>query len=358
MINNIVLYVLKSCILFSFDVIIILLVQDTVFKRHKLYVRVLWIISIIHAFLPYGLFNIQLNRKQANDIRQTVREGTKMRSSLLFVLAVIWLIGVIVVIAKEVRIHFVIKKVLRRAIYLPDDDIYISCDVDGAFTYGVFRPKIIMSYRIDLDTRDYVLRHEREHVGHGDNFLKLCYMIVMVVNWFNPLVWKGKKNLDSVIELCCDGYVVQDFTGEQKEAYMKCMLEQSVRSDEESAIASGFLHRKSEIFSRIEHLCDKCDAHALSSVAVNLAMIVCVLALSVGIQQGENRTYVSYVSYVEESSFIMDNENLVYPRGINEQFENEKHVICVINADFSGDYDKQIFYNDRGEVIVAFTYIW
>lgn len=354
MINNIVLYVLKSCILFSLDVVIISLVQNTVFKRHKLYVKALWIISIIHAFLPYGLFNIQLNRRQANEIRQTVREGTQLQRPLLLVLAIIWLIGVIAVIAKEVRVHFVMKKVLRRAIYIPDDDIYISSDVDGAFIYGVFRPKIIMSYRIDLDTRNYVLRHERQHIGHGDNFLKLCYMIVMVVNWFNPLVRKGKKELDCLIELCCDGYTVQDFTKEQKEEYMKCMLEQSVCCDEEPTIACGFLHRKSEICSRIAHICGMRAAHALSYVAINLAMLVCVLALSVGIQQGENRTYVSYA---EESAFIEDSENIVYPHGKNERFEVDKHVICIINVDFSGDCDTQVFYNDRGEVVANFTYI-
>lgn len=349
MINNIILYVLKSSVLFSLNIILVMLVQGTIFKRHNLYAKALWIISIIHAFLPFGFLNIQLKRKQAYPISHSVREGTEMKSNLFLVFAIIWLLGVVIIVAREIRAHFVIKKLFRRALYLPDEKIYLSGDVDSAFTYGIFRPRILVSYRMDLDTRDFVLRHEREHIRHGDNFLKLCYMVVMVVNWFNPLVWIGKAHLDRVLELCCDSYAVEDFTKKQRKEYMHCLLEQAVNDDDGPMIACGFLFRKSELYCRIRNILNMNIVDVLRNILVNLAMIACVLALLTGIQQGVNHIEKIYVG--DEENW-REGDSLCYPYGENDLSEDMIYHDMV--EYYSEDGTMQIFYDDRGQSTATF----
>lgn len=350
MINNIIIYALKSSILFSFNIILVMVVQGTVFARHNRYAKALWIISIIHAFLPYGLFNFQLKRKQAYQISHSVRESTETHSNLFLVIAIIWLIGVAVVIAREVKAHYVIKDMFQRALYLPEEKIYLSGDVESAFTYGIFRPRILVSYMLDLDTMDLVLRHEREHIRHGDNFLKLCYMIVLAVNWFNPLAWIGKAHLDRLLELCCDGYAVEDFPEERQKEYMKCLVEQAVGDDNGSMTTCGFLFRKSELYCRVCNIFNMRIVSVLRDILVNLAMIACVLALSTGIQQGVNHIKIIYVG--DEENW-QAGDNLIYPHGISD-LPDDVDYIYEINY-YGEDGATQIFYDDRGRSTAIFT---
>lgn len=273
-----------------------------------------------------------------------------MQSILFLVLAIIWLIGVAFIIVREIRVHFVIKKLFRRALYLPDEKIYLSGDVDSAFTYGIFRPRILVSYRIDLDTRDFVLRHEREHIRHGDNFLKLCYMIVMVVSWFNPLVWIGKAHLDRVLELCCDSYAVEDFTKKQRKEYMDCLLEQAVNDDDGPMIACGFLFRRSELYCRIRNILNMSIVDVLRNILVNLAMIACVLALLIGIQQGVNHIEKIYVG--DEENW-QEGDGMCYLQGENALPEDVEYIY-EINY-FSEDGATQIYYDDRGQSKATIT---
>ena len=351
MLSSVIWYLIKSSILFTMNIAFVMVVQNTVFKRHCFLVKALWILSILHAFLPFGIFNIQLKRKHVNVIGRVVRENSVTRSKLSLALACIWLAGVIIVIAREIFCSVAFKKLIRKSMYLADEKIYMTRYIDGAVTYGILRPKIVVSYLLDLDTRDYVVRHEREHIRHRDNFLKFCYMMVATINWYNPLVWLGKKNLDRVVELCCDRYVVLDFSKKQKREYSKCLFMLAVGDIMEPMTASGFMGMKSELYNRMKSVHDNHIVTGIRYVLLNLAMIASVLVMLVGIQQG-----VEHVQTVCVDASEFESEDGVYPHG-KKNYDGEavkiKYSINYI-YDFNCD-DEVILYDDRGQIGATYT---
>lgn len=354
MLSSVIWNLIKSSILFTMNIAFVMVVQNTVFKRHCFLVKALWILSILHAFLPFGIFNIQLKRKHVNVIGRVVRENSVTRSKLSLALACIWLAGVIIVIAREIFCSVAFKKLIRKSMYLADEKIYMTRYIDGAVTYGILRPKIVVSYLLDLDTRDYVVRHEREHIRHRDNFLKFCYMMVATINWYNPLVWLGKKNLDRVVELCCDRYVVLDFSKKQKREYSKCLFMLAVGDIMEPMTASGFMGMKSELYNRMKSVHDNHIVTGIRYVLLNLAMIASVLVMLVGIQQGvEHMQTVS----VDDSEF--ESEIGAYPHGKVEFDEDIVRTEYYIDSFcfFIYDSDMVFFYDDRGQVCATITAI-
>lgn len=353
MLSSIIWYFFKNSILFTMNIVFVMVVQNTVFKRHCFLVKVLWILSILHAFLPFGIFNIQLKRKQVNVIGRMVSENSVTRSKLSLALACIWLAGVIIIIAREIFRSVAFKKLIRKSMYLADEKIYMTRYIDGAVTYGILRPKIVVSYLLDLDTRDYVVRHEREHIIHRDNFLKFCYMMVAIINWYNPLVWLGKKNLDRVVELCCDRYVVLDFSSKQKSEYLKCLFMLAVGDIMEPMTASGFISMKSELYNRMESVQDKHIVTGIRYVLLNLAMIASVLVLLVGIQQGVEHVNIVVV---DDSELVRD--DVRYPHGKRDNNKKcaymEFDTYTVILSNYKDD--EVLFYDDKGQISATSIY--
>lgn len=76
--------------------------------------------------------------------------------------------------------------------------------IDSAIVYGVFKPKIYMSYSVDYSEIKYLYEHECMHIQHKHHIIKLIVGIAVVVNWFNPLLWMFYKRYMEYIELVCD----------------------------------------------------------------------------------------------------------------------------------------------------------
>ena len=77
-----------------------------------------------------------------------------------------------------------LRRVVRRARSL-GEGIYVSGEVDAAFTFGVFSPRIILPAGLPDFVGRVVVRHEDEHLRHGDHF------------------WKPLANGKSIPKRCC-----------------------------------------------------------------------------------------------------------------------------------------------------------
>lgn len=74
------------------------------------------------------------------------------------------------------------------------------------------RPVILLPQpvwtRLDAAQRQTVLLHELAHVRRRDHLVRWFELLVMVLYWWNPLVWWASRQIRQAEEECCDAWVV------------------------------------------------------------------------------------------------------------------------------------------------------
>ena len=99
-------------------------------------------------------------------------------------------------------------------------EIY-QCDaIDTPFTIGVFHPMIVLPCRgwsaVELKM---VMEHETIHICQWDNLIKIFVLVMVVLNFYNPLAWYVLYQWNAVAELSCDRKVIEGKTREEMKQY-------------------------------------------------------------------------------------------------------------------------------------------
>lgn len=71
--------------------------------------------------------------------------------------------------------------------------------------------------------REYILKHEMEHIHHGDLLKQKLIHFLCLLYWWNPIGWKFMKQTDQVFDMRVDQEFL-DGTPEEREGYMECLL--------------------------------------------------------------------------------------------------------------------------------------
>ncbi len=109
------------------------------------------------------------------------------------------------------------------------ENIYICDRIDTPFVLGMFRPKICLPSDLEGEQLEAVLRHEKAHLRRRDHIIKpLAYMLV-IVHWFNPLLWLAFWFFSRDTELACDECAVQKMDVTARKSYSHVLLDFTVR---------------------------------------------------------------------------------------------------------------------------------
>lgn len=182
-------------------------------------------------------------------IRNTSNEGQTgndksavftVRASLIAenIMIMVWL-GGIAVLAIVFLLQFVrIRKIMAKAIPLKivdkdsfreEENIYISDVINVPFVFGIFAPKIYLPESMDKSYYYYVLEHEKWHIKRKDNLWKVLGLLILIIHWFNPLIWIGYRLFSGDIEMACDERVIHNKTTEEIKNYAMVLLKCSTR---------------------------------------------------------------------------------------------------------------------------------
>ncbi len=135
----------------------------------------------------------------------------------------IWFAGVIAFLLYGIITYIKVKRNVSTAILL-ENNIYQCETVKSPFILGLIKPKIYIPFRIDEETKNYVLAHENAHIKHLDHIVKPLAFLVLAIHWFNPLVWLAYILLCRDIEKACDEKVIAEMEGEERKSYATALL--------------------------------------------------------------------------------------------------------------------------------------
>src|SRR5262245_63985890 len=68
-------------------------------------------------------------------------------------------------------------------------------------------PTALVGQLSDTELATLVL-HELAHVQRGDHWIRWLEVLTLGLQWWNPLAWWAKRELQQAEEACCDAWVL------------------------------------------------------------------------------------------------------------------------------------------------------
>ena len=176
-------------------------------------------IALLSWLIPYDVINNYFASADytpllpvLDEFRQSIKItlvttiSDKTAVNLLQVLFVLSSLGLIIFIHDVTKLQQKIKT-LNRQFYktIWGIRVYLSDKIDGAFCFGIIRPKIFINSSLK-NTRPFesVLSHEIQHIKQHDTIYTVIIAFIQRVLWWNPLVPPLARQSRLFIELNCD----------------------------------------------------------------------------------------------------------------------------------------------------------
>jgi len=205
----------------------------------------------------------------------------------------IWILGMTGMLLYALISYIRLRRCVRTSLQIRDN-VWICDDIHAPFLLGVIAPKIYLPSAMPAEQQPYVIAHEQAHLLRRDHWWKPLGFAVLMLHWFNPLVWVAYILLCRDIELACDEKVVKRFSLEDKKAYSKALLQCSVSRTRIAAcpLAFGEVGVKERVKNVLSY---KKPAVwiILAGVLVSAALAVCFLTDPVEPQKSEQPGEIS-----------------------------------------------------------------
>ena len=143
------------------------------------------------------------------------------------ILAYIWLFGAVLVFVYMVIAYAGMRSLTAESIPFNDTalkNVYICDMIDSAFILGVVKPRIYLPGHLTGQQVENILAHEQVHLKRKDYIWKFIGFVLLMVYWFNPLMWVAYAFLCKDIEFACDEKVISDMNPAQIREYSDTLL--------------------------------------------------------------------------------------------------------------------------------------
>ena len=153
---------------------------------------------------------------------------------------IVWLIGVTVMTLYFVYCYVRLKKEVTESSPTGWSNVRMCDRVKQPFIIGVFDPIVYMPSIVSKKEFNYIVEHEHAHIERRDNIRKFIGYVILIIHWFNPLVWIAYLLCCKDIELACDERAVSYYSGKEKKTYANMLLDWSMGTPAALAIPLAF----------------------------------------------------------------------------------------------------------------------
>ena len=145
-----------------------------------------------------------------------------------YIAAIVWLVGVSVLFIYSTFSYAKLKiNIITATKY--KDNIYQSERISSPFMLGIIKPKVYIPYTLKEPELSHVLRHENAHIIRRDYIVKALAFIILMIHWFNPLVWIAYILFSRDIEYACDEKVIKNMSVDQRKSYSEALLSLAIK---------------------------------------------------------------------------------------------------------------------------------
>ncbi len=153
----------------------------------------------------------------------SITVGLHISSVYLPAIVHIWISGAAIMLLYSAISYLYLKKQVSASIP-GKDNVYICDEIKSSFVLGILCPRVYLPSGMSEDVRDNVIAHERAHLKRRDNLWKPLGFILLVVYWFNPVMWAAYVLFCRDIEAACDERVIQNMDKDGRLSYSEALL--------------------------------------------------------------------------------------------------------------------------------------
>ena len=139
----------------------------------------------------------------------------------------IWIFGMIALALYTAISYWRLHRKVDTAVRYKDN-IFQSENVSFPFVLGIIKPRIYLPFKMNGQYLEHVVAHEQAHVCRKDHWWKPLGFLLLMIHWFNPLMWLAYVLLCRDIELACDEKVIKELGNEQRGDYTQALVACSV----------------------------------------------------------------------------------------------------------------------------------
>ena len=267
MLDKLFLEILNMSFTASIVIIFILIARLFLKKVPKIYTYVLWAVVLIRLLVPFSIESIlslmPVSTKPISHeilyshtptihtgvtsvdqfVSQVLPAGTPTASVnplqvWIFIAEVIWVLGMVVLLAYGLVSLIVLKKKLYKIEQTNrytqavasmkrlagKHRIYVTDRVNTPFVLGIMRPKIYLPLGLGDEEAHYILLHEQIHIKRCDHIIRLISFILVCIHWFNPFIWVAFFLAGKDMEMSCDEAVIRTLGHSIKKHYSTSLL--------------------------------------------------------------------------------------------------------------------------------------
>lgn len=146
---------------------------------------------------------------------------------LLWAASMVWLTGAAILLLYSVISYLRILRRVRTAT-LVKDNIFETDQISTPFVCGFVKPRIYIPTGLNEHELSYIVLHEQTHIKRRDYLIKPFVFIILIIHWFNPLMWLSYALMNKDMEMSCDESVVRKMGDHVKGNYSISLLSLSV----------------------------------------------------------------------------------------------------------------------------------
>lgn len=182
--------------------------------------------------------------------------------------------------------------------------------------FGVIRPIMILPDAVlEEKTVAHMIRHEMKHYANYDLWLKFFVDLLVVIHWWNPVVYVMRKELSLAFELSNDYMVTRDMPELEKLEYAQTLVQAAKLMSNQQAYDLNLTGGEC-LETRIQMLLEEKKTEGMRSrllAAVNLLFVLLLLIISlVFVPEVSYKESMPYDSEEFDGSFEITPENAYY----------------------------------------------
>lgn len=148
-------------------------------------------------------------------------------ANLTTVLGCIWIFGMVLLMLYTIISYERIRRKTKTAVKVVNN-VYFCENVISPFVLGSLRPRIYLPFDISEQDKKFIIEHEQMHIRHHDHWMKPVGYALLILHWFNPLMWVAYILFCKDIELACDESVIRKIGKQARADYAQTLLNYSI----------------------------------------------------------------------------------------------------------------------------------
>ncbi|TCZ75469.1 DUF4825 domain-containing protein [Paenibacillus albiflavus] len=147
---------------------------------------------------------------------------------IVWIGSIIWVSGAAILLLYSIASYLKMLSRVRTAT-LVKDNVFETDQITTPFVFGMLKPKIYIPIGLSEHELSYILLHEQTHIMRRDYLIKPFAYLLLIVHWFNPLMWLSYALMSKDMEMSCDERVVSKMGDQIKGGYSTALLSFSIR---------------------------------------------------------------------------------------------------------------------------------